>query len=253
MRLVSAARIALNAAMPDADSALLFVVDDDADLRGMLQQYLGRHGFEVVAMPTADELLRRLPRRRPDLVVLDLMMPGTSGLQALRKLRADGDDLPLILLTARGDDIDRIIGLEMGADDYLAKPFNPRELLARIQTVLRRRQPPAGGAPRAGPALRLGDHLLDLQSRTLQGAGAPIRLSSGEFALISALAAHPLKPLSRERLIDMTRGGGAELSERSVDVQILRLRKLIERDPENPLLIQTVRGIGYVFVPARDA
>lgn len=236
--------------MPNTDNSLLFVVDDDADLRNMLQQYLGRQGFEVVGMPSADELLRRLPRRRPDLVVLDLMMPGTSGLEALRKLRADGDEVPLILLTARGDDIDRILGLEMGADDYLAKPFNPRELLARIHTVLRRQQPAASGAPKAGEALRVGDYLLDLQCRTLQGSGAPIRLSSGEFALISALAAHPLKPLSRERLIDMTRGGGAELSERSVDVQIARLRKLVERDPENPVLIQTVRGIGYVFVPA---
>jgi len=235
--------------MPNAEEALLFVVDDDAELCGMLQQYLGKLGFEVVAMASADELLRRLPRRRPHLVVLDLMMPGTGGLEALRKLRADGDDLPLILLTARGDEIDRILGLEMGADDYLAKPFNPRELLARIHAVLRRRQPPSGGAPRAGAAMRVGAYWLDPQTRTLQGDGAPLRLSSGEFALLGALVAHPLKTLSRERLIDLTRGGGHELSERAVDVQVLRLRKLIERDPENPVLIQTVRGVGYVFVP----
>ncbi|MDR3415517.1 MAG: response regulator [Nevskia sp.] len=235
--------------MPNADSPLIFVVDDDAELRGMLQQYLGRQGLEVVGLPSADDLLRRLPRRRPDLVVLDLMMPGTGGLEALRKLRADSDDIPLILLTARSDDVDRIIGLEMGADDYLGKPFNPRELLARIQAVLRRRPVAQHGSPRNGEAVRVGDYVLNLQARTLQKEGAHLRLTSGEFALISALAAHPMKPLSRERLIDLTRGGGTELSERSVDVQVLRLRKLIERDPENPVIIQTVRGVGYVFVP----
>jgi two-component system phosphate regulon response regulator OmpR len=231
----------------------IYVVDDDTELRALLQGYLGKQGLDVLALASADELLRRLPRRRPDLVVMDLMMPGTTGLEALRKLRAEGDDLPLILLTARSDDVDRIVGLELGADDYLGKPFNPRELLARIQAVLRRRGTAPAGAPQAGGgSLRFGAYELDLATRTLSSEGRCVRLSTGEFALLRSFAAHPYKPLSRERLLELAHGADAELQERAIDVQVLRLRRLIEADPQNPTIIQTVRGVGYIFVPRTE-
>jgi DNA-binding response OmpR family regulator len=229
---------------------MLYVVDDDAAVRSMLQMYLGRHGFEVVALPTAEEMLRRLPRDRPDLVILDLMMPGTGGLQALAKMRADDDDLPTILLTARGEEIDRIVGLEMGADDYLSKPFNPRELLARVHAVLRRRSPRPAAAPTAATQIRIGTKWLDMQQRALIDECNTVQLTSVEFALLNVLASNPLKPFSRIHLLELTHGKKhREQSGRSIDVQIVRLRRLLELDPERPKLLQTVRGFGYVFVP----
>ncbi|MDB5972271.1 MAG: hypothetical protein JWQ90_4721 [Hydrocarboniphaga sp.] len=231
---------------------LVFVVDDDTELLAMLDQYLTRHGMEAMTAASADEALRRLPRRRPDLLVLDLMLPGTDGLAALRRLRADGDDLPVILLTGRDEDIDRILGLEMGADDYLGKPFNPRELLARIQAVLRRRGGLPGGTPVVdGERIAIGGALLDTASRTLIRDGITQALSTADFALLQALIGHAGRPLTRERLIELTRGGSdADCTERAIDVRVLRLRRLIEDHPQLPRLIQTVRGVGYVYVPA---
>jgi two-component system phosphate regulon response regulator OmpR len=230
---------------------MLYVVDDDAAVRSLLQLYLGKHGFEVVPLPTADEMLRLLPRDRPDLAIIDLMMPGTGGLRALAKLRAEGDDLPIILLTARGEEIDRIVGLEMGADDYLGKPFNPRELLARIQAVLRRRAPRPAAAPTTGSQIQIGNKRLDLQRRALIDGCNTIQLTSVEFSLLNVLASNPLKLFSRINLLNITQSDKRrEQSERSIDVQILRLRRLLELDPQKPKLLQTVRGIGYVFVPS---
>lgn len=229
----------------------LLLVDDDPDLRALLKQYLEKHGHQVTALADAAQLDRRLARQRPDLLILDLMMPGESGLQVCQRLKMEDEDLPILMLTARGDEIDRIIGLEMGADDYLGKPFNPRELLARIQAILRRRKqrPPAGAPDPSGGIVQFGDCELDLSTRRLLRNGQHVPLTSGEFSLLAVLARHPNRPLSRERLIELSRGREAEAFERSMDVQISRLRKLIEPNPTQPSLIQTVWGFGYVFVP----
>jgi two-component system phosphate regulon response regulator OmpR len=178
------------------------------------------------------------------------MMPGDDGLSALRRIRDAGDDLPVVMLTARGDAVDRIIGLEQGADDYLGKPFLPRELSARIDAVLRRRSVLPAGTPLAeGEEVVFGANQLNLSSRTLMHDGAPVVMTSGEFSLLSAFVQHPHRPLSRDRLIELARGPGSETDTRSMDVQVSRVRKLVEPDSNRPRYIQTVWGYGYVFVP----
>lgn len=229
---------------------LIWVIDDDPELRKLLDEYLARQGFAVRALADGRDLERRLGRERPDLLVLDLMMPGDSGLDICRRLRASGDDIPIIMLTAKSDPIDRVIGIEMGADDYLGKPFLPRELTARIQSVLRRRAPLPPGAPIAdGNTFAFGEYKLDLATRALWRGGREMEMTGGEFSLLVALIKHRHRPLSRERLIELARGPDSETIDRSIDVQISRLRKLIEPDPAKPRYIQTVWGFGYVFVP----
>ncbi len=234
-----------------AKSPLLYVVDDDTELRGALEKYLSERGFEVLGLPNADEMLLRLRRRRPELVILDLMMPGTGGLTALNKLRAEGDDLPVIVLTARSDPEERITGLNAGADDYVSKPFSAGELLARIEAVLRRRLiwQAHSRAPNPGEQLRIGAFVLDPVARTLTRNGEAVELLVSDLALLRVLASHPFQPLSRERLLEMTGTRATDKKARSVDVQITRLRRLIETDPAFPKVLQTVRGVGYVFVP----
>jgi two-component system, OmpR family, phosphate regulon response regulator OmpR len=190
-------------------------------------------------------------RERYDALILDLMMPGEDGLAILRRLRGINDPTPIIMLTAKGEDVDRIVGLEMGADDYLPKPFNPRELLARLNAVLRRRGPDeAPGAPAQDiKSVEFGEFALDLQTRTLTRAGEPVPLTTGEFAVLKVFARYPRVPLSREKLMEMARGREYEAFDRSLDVQISRLRKLVEPDPSKPRYIQTVWGLGYVFIP----
>jgi two-component system phosphate regulon response regulator OmpR len=229
----------------------VWVVDDDPELRRMLATYLGDLGYEVRTLQDGEQLMARLQGQRPDLLVLDLMLPGEDGLSLLRRLRDAGDNLPVLMLTARADGVDRIIGLEQGADDYLAKPFLPRELSARIEAVLRRRNPLPPGSPEAAAAqpLCFGDCRLDLASRQLERNGVPVPITSGEFALLASFVQHPHRPLSRERLIELARGPSSETDSRSMDVQISRLRKLIEPDPARPRFVQTVWGYGYVFVP----
>jgi two-component system phosphate regulon response regulator OmpR len=198
----------------------------------------------------AGSLERRLERERPDLIVLDLMMPGVDGLTALRKLRAAGDDIPVIMLTARADDVDRIVGLELGADDYLGKPFNPRELLARVQAVLRRRRTlPSAAAPEQREPFTFGRFTLDFQSRTLNLEDKPLTLSGSEFALLKIFVNHPMRTLTRERLLELLHGPEYDGTDRGIDVQVWRLRRILETDPSTPRFIQTVRGRGYVFVP----
>jgi two-component system phosphate regulon response regulator OmpR len=229
----------------------LLVVDDDPKLRELLQRYLTTNQFEVTLAPDAG-VMDRLVRRQPfDLVILDLMLPGEDGLSILRRLRGTGDATPVIMLTAKGDEVDRIVGLEMGADDYLAKPFNPRELLARIHAVLRRQPPPeAPGAPSAeAGSIRFGDFELDLAMRRLTRDGTPVPLTSGEFAVLKVFARHPRQALGRDKLMLLARGREYGAFDRSLDVQISRLRKLIEPDPQHPRYIQTVWGVGYAFVP----
>jgi two-component system phosphate regulon response regulator OmpR len=196
------------------------------------------------------QLMARLEGQRPDLLVLDLMLPGEDGLTLLRRLRDAADDLPVLMLTARADAVDRIIGLEQGADDYLAKPFLPRELTARIEAVLRRRGTlPSGLSQPDGPRVSFADLEVDLAARTLERQGEALPITSGEFALLAAFVQHPHRPLSRERLIELARGPDSDTDSRSMDVQVSRLRRLIEPEPSRPRYVQTVWGYGYVFVP----
>ena len=233
----------------------ILVVDDDARLRDLLRRYLGDNGFSVVTADGAQSMNRLWMRERYDLLILDLMMPGEDGLSIMRRLRGAADTTPIIMLTAKGEDVDRIVGLELGADDYLPKPFNPRELLARINAVLRRRTPDdAPGAPMAdGKPIEFGGFVLDLVTRTLTKDGQDVALTTGEFAVLKAFARHPRVPLSREKLMEMARGREYEAFDRSLDVQISRLRKLVEPDPSKPRYIQTVWGLGYVFIPDGQA
>ncbi|MBK8064939.1 MAG: two-component system response regulator OmpR [Betaproteobacteria bacterium] len=236
--------------MADLKTRIL-VVDDDLRLRDMLARYLGEQGFEVRAVADAAGMDKQLSRERYDLIVLDLMLPGEDGLAICRRLRAANAGPAIIMLTAKGDDVDRIVGLEMGADDYLPKPFNPRELVARINAVLRRKGesgPP--GAPTNGTEIhRFGAFELNLGTRALARDGKPVQLTTGEFSVLKVLAQHPRTPLSRDKLMELARGREYEVFDRSIDVQISRLRKLLEDDPAHPRFIQTVWGFGYVFVP----
>ena len=233
---------------------MIWVVDDDPELRQMVGTYLIDQGYEVRCLCDARQMEARLEFQRPDLVVLDLMLPGDDGLTTLRRLRDAGDDLPVVMLTARNDGVDRIIGLEQGADDYLGKPFLPRELTARIEAVLRRRSSIPSGTPVAdGAQVSFGENQLDLAARTLVQNGTTKVITSGEFSLLAAFVQHPHRPLSRERLIELARGPGSDTDSRSMDVQVSRVRKLIEPDPSRPRYVQTVWGYGYVFVPDGSA
>jgi two-component system phosphate regulon response regulator OmpR len=229
----------------------ILVVDDDIRLRDLLRRYLTEQGFNVVTVENAQAMNKLWIRERYDLLVLDLMLPGEDGLSICRRLRGAGDRTPIIMLTAKGEDVDRIVGLEMGADDYIPKPFNPRELVARITAVLRRIAPEeAPGAPSETPqTFTFGEFMLDLGTRTLKKNGEAVSLTTGEFSVLKVFARHARQPLSREKLMELARGREYEVYDRSLDVQISRLRKLIEPDPSNPLYIQTVWGLGYVFIP----
>ena len=229
----------------------LLVVDDDPRLRDLLRRYLGENGFQGFVADNGVTMNRLWLRERFDALILDLMMPGEDGLQILRRLREQKDMTPIIMLTARGEDVDRIVGLEMGADDYIPKPFNPRELLARIHAVLRRR--PVADAPGApsmtDEVVKFGEFQLDLGTRVLRKNGEPVPLTTGEFAVLKAFARHPKQPLSRDKLMEIARGREYEAFDRSLDVQVSRLRKMIEPDPSKPRFLQTVWGVGYVFIP----
>ncbi|MGC3965552.1 MAG: two-component system response regulator OmpR [Rhodocyclaceae bacterium] len=228
----------------------IIVVDDDARLRGLLDRYLDEQGFAVKAVADAAQMDKALSREHFDLMVLDLMLPGEDGLSICRRLRAAESTLPIIMLTARGDDVDRIVGLELGADDYLAKPFNPRELVARIHAVLRRRPRTLPGAPaEESQTVSFGQVTVNLATRRLTRGGEEMPLTTGEFALLKVLLQHPRQPLSRDKLMELARGREYDVFDRSIDVQISRLRKLVEEEPAKPRYIQTVWGFGYVFVP----
>lgn len=228
----------------------ILIIDDDTRLRELLLSYLGEQGFTVKAVGDGKEMDRALLLNRYHLLVLDLMLPNEDGLAILRRLRAAGEHVPVILLTAKGEEVDRIIGLEMGADDYMPKPFNPRELLARIHAVLRRKGSQPVGAPGdEEKTVKFGTCELNLATRALLRNGDPIAITTGEFALLKALVSHPRHPLSRDKLMELARGRDHEPYDRAIDVQISRLRKLVETDLAHPRFIQTVWGHGYVFVP----
>ncbi len=229
----------------------ILVVDDDIRLRQLLERYLADQGFTVKAVPDATAMNRALDRELYDLIVLDLMLPGEDGLAICRRLRAAQNEVAIIMLTAKGEDVDRIIGLELGADDYLGKPFNPRELVARIGAVLRRRAaPPPPGAPAAAEGtIRFGSVEVNLATRELVRDGNGVALTTGEFALLKVLVEHPRQPLSRDKLMELARGREYEVFDRAIDVQVSRLRKMVEDDPAKPRYLQTVWGFGYVFIP----
>ncbi len=226
----------------------ILVVDDHRDIRDLVAKYLTKHGLRVSTAEGGMAMKRQLKASAVDLVVLDVMMPGEDGLSLCRHLR-ETTDLPVILLTAMAEETDRVVGLEIGADDYVTKPFNPRELLARIKAVLRRAQslPPQRGAGPSG-RLRFGTWTFDPARRELLDAeGTAVPLSTAEFQLLSAFLAHPKRVLSRDQLLDLTQGRAAKVFDRSIDNQVSRLRRKIEADPKKPALIKTVWGGGYTF------
>ena len=229
----------------------ILIVEDDTRTRTLLERYLKEQGFSVVSLPNGRRLDETLAAHAIKLIILDLMLPGEDGLSICRRLRGKGERVPIIILTAKGDEIDRVVGLEIGADDYLSKPFSPRELVARINAVLRRGSPAAvPGAPSVVPqVVQFGRCSLDLGTRELIRAGERLAMSTGEFAVLEALARHPHVPLSRDRLMDLARGREHGVHDRSMDVQVSRVRRLIEDDSSKPRYIQTVWGVGYVFVP----
>jgi DNA-binding response OmpR family regulator len=226
----------------------LLMIDDDAKLVALMREYLEPHGFEVAAAHDGNSGVDAALSMAPDLVILDLMLPGIDGLEVCRRLRETGQmrRMPILMLTARGDETDRIVGLEMGADDYLPKPFNPRELLARIRAVLRRSEG-AGASGNAG-VLQTGPLVVDPASRTVTLNGQPIDLTTAEFDLLHALAASAGRVLSRDQLLERVHGEGWAAYDRSVDVHISRIRQKIEDDPRHPALLKTVRGVGYQLV-----
>ncbi|HTH59627.1 MAG TPA: response regulator [Paraburkholderia sp.] len=227
----------------------VLIVDDDPVMRDLLGRFLRSHQFDVAVLHDGKHLQRRLERERPSIVVLDIMMPETDGLDAIVALRAGGDDIPVIFVTARGSVTDRIRGLTLGADDYLPKPFDPHELLVRIQNILRRRGPSTATVPEVRKPYRFGPFELDFTMRTLSNGGRQTALRESEFALLKVFAMNPYKVMSRTLIHDIVHREERAFRERSLDVPIWRLRRVIEIDPSKPLYIQTVRGKGYIFVP----
>lgn len=241
----AAAAVRYTPGMDRADHVL--VVDDDAEIRKLLGEYLERNGFRVSLATDGAEMRRVLGRSRPDIVVLDLMLPGDSGLALCRDLRVESS-LPVIMLTARAEEVDRIVGLEMGADDYLAKPFSPRELLARIRSILRRTREVASPARAGAHRLRFAGWTLDLAARQLVAPdGVVVALSGAEFKLLSVFAEHPNRVLDRNQLMDLTVGRDGSPFDRSIDVQVSRLRLRLRDDAREPRIIKTVRNEGYVL------
>jgi two-component system phosphate regulon response regulator OmpR len=224
----------------------ILMVEDDARLAALVAEYLAPHGLEVTVAPTAALGLGLVERGGFAAVVLDVMLPDQDGFELCRRIRA-GSELPIMMLTARGDDTDRIVGLELGADDYLPKPFNPRELLARLRAILRRRQTTPGRA-----ALRFGRLEIDREERVVRVEGRERALTSYQFDLLVALAENAGRVLSRETLMQRVRGDALEAFDRSIDVHVSRIRAAVEDDPRHPRRILTVRGVGYVFARSQD-
>lgn len=237
----------------------LLMIEDDARLAQMVSEYLGQNSLAVIHCADATSGLERLqpsdPAELPDLVILDLMLPDMDGLEVCRRLRAlpgMAAKVPVLMLTAKGDPMDRVIGLEMGADDYLPKPFEPRELLARIRAILRRRGDDSTPSSQSTPALRFGSLEIDRDARTVTVAGQPSELTSYQFDLLVALAERAGRVLTRDQIMEAVRGRELEAFDRSIDVHMGRIRAAIEADSKNPKRILTVRGVGYVFAKQQD-
>jgi two-component system phosphate regulon response regulator OmpR len=234
--------------MTTLTSHRVLVVDDDPDLRDLLTTYLGSNGFAVASANDGRAMWAALEEGMPDVIVLDLMMPGEDGLALTRALRTKSS-VPILMLSARGEELDRVIGLEVGADDYLAKPFGPRELLARLRALLRRGQTPEAEASAPTTQARFGPFSLDTLGHRLMRDSREVALTSGEYDLLAALVAHPNRVLSRDALVDMLRGYERDPFDRSIDNRVTRLRRKIELKPAAPAYIRTVRGEGYLFNP----
>jgi len=242
-------------------SPVVLVVDDEPELRSLLAEYFGRHGFSVRTVPDAAAARAAVAEQAPALAILDINMPGENGLSLARWLRESHPRIGLVMLTTAGESVDRIVGLELGADDYLPKPFEMRELLARVRAVLRRAEvtalaaatpmPAAHGAPPDTRRVAFGACQLDLDERRLLGAdGSDIEISAAEFDLLALFARHPNRPLNRDQIMEQAHNRGWDVFDRSIDLRIMRLRRKIERNPDKPELLKTVRNVGYVFVPS---
>ncbi|MBT9463753.1 response regulator transcription factor [Hydrogenophaga sp.] len=234
----------------------LLMIEDDARLAKMVVEYLGQSGFEVTHAADGEAGLEQLQLIQPELVILDLMMPGIDGLEVCRRIRALQGDVarvPVLMLTAKGDPMDRIIGLELGADDYLPKPFEPRELLARVRAVLRRRgETGSASVSRSTPVMRFGSLDIDRDARTVVVSGQACELTSYQFDLLVAMAERAGRVLTRDQIMEAVRGRELEAFDRSIDVHIGRIRNAIEVDSKDPKRILTVRGVGYVFAKQQD-
>jgi DNA-binding response OmpR family regulator len=231
-----------------ADTGRLLVVDDDPGIRELLCQYLGEQGYDVFAVPDGTAMDAWLSENSPDLVILDLMLPGEDGLSLARRLRGEYK-LPIIMISARGEEIDRIIGLEVGADDYLPKPFNPRELLARIRAVLRRNWPEPDADASTRINYEFGPFRLEPDKRTLFRGVSAVELSRAEYDLLVVLVEHPNRILSRDFIMECLGGNDRDPFDRSIDIRVTRLRRKIEEDPAKPRFVRTVWGVGYQFTP----
>lgn len=237
-----------------SENKRILMVDDDLRMRELLERYLTEQGFNIKTVSDSKEMDVALVDEQFDLLVLDLMLPGEDGLAICRRLRSKNVVTPIIMLTARGDEVDRIIGLEMGADDYLPKPFNPRELLARINAVMRRHEhSPTDENTSKQDVFSFGEFTFDAANRSLSKNNESITITSGEFALLKVFTEHPRQPLSRDRLMQLARGRELDVFDRSIDVQVSRLRRLIEPSPAQPRFLKTMWGFGYVFTPDGEA
>jgi len=227
-----------------AEATKLLLVDDDPELRELIGDYLTKQGFDVKTAGNGQEMDDVLQRHRIDLVLLDLMLPGEDGLSIAKRIKKT-EGFPIIMISAQGQDVDRIVGLEIGADDYLGKPFNPRELLARIRAVMRRTQMPPAGSE----TVEFGEFILDRKARRLTQAGDYVQLTSGEFDLLGILVDYPDTVMDRDKILDLLTGAERSPFDRSIDVRITRLRSKIETDPSSPAYIRTIWGRGYMFCP----
>lgn len=230
-----------------ADDALIYLVEDDPEIRQLVCALLDRYGFLCEALPDAETFWSRYEVRRPDLIILDLMMPGEDGLSVCRRLQAMGDT-PVLIASARGEPLDRVIGLEVGADDYIGKPFEPRELVARVKALLRRREKADRiVAPTDARHMSFSGWRLDLAARALTGPDGAVELTAGEFDLLAAFVRRPQQVLSRDDIMDVLKGRQTDVFDRSIDIQVSRLRRKLNDDPRRPSLIRTVRNAGYLF------
>ena len=235
-----------------ASGSHLLVVDDDRETRELLSLYLGQQGFEVAVVEDGKAMDAWLADNATDLVILDLMLPGEDGLSIARRLQRE-HDLPIVMISARGEEVDRIVGLEVGADDYLPKPFNPRELLARIRAVLRRSHGAVETAPDSEASFRFGEFRFDGAKRTVWRGDDEVNLSRAEFELLRVFLEHPNRILSRDQIMDWLSGIDRDPFDRSIDVRVARLRHKIEEDPSDPKFVRTVWGVGYQFTPEGDS
>ena len=236
--------------MTEKKEQLVVLVDDDSKIRELTAKYLSDQGLSTITADSGKSLDTVLKNNDISLIVLDVMMPGETGLNICQRLRVNEISIPIIMLTAKGDEVDRIVGLEMGADDYLPKPFNPRELLARITAILRRQD--SAKTISKNKVVKFGDFVFNIEQRSLYRDNIEISITTGEYDLLKVFAERPMQPLSRDQIMQLSRGKDLDVFNRSIDVQISRLRKLVEKDPNKPAFLQTKWGFGYIFNPDGD-